>query len=81
MADHHDRPVDPGHRLDHRPGVVVKRRRRVRARQVDGDPTVTERLEQGNHRRQLGGAAERTVDENERRHLDHLCNSVFSSVG
>jgi hypothetical protein len=29
---------------------------------------VTERLEQGNHRRQLGGATERTVDENEGLH-------------
>ena len=73
MADDHDRPFDPGHRLDHRPSVVVERGRWVGARQVDGDRTVTERFEQGNHRRQLGGAAERTVDENERCHFDHLC--------
>jgi hypothetical protein len=48
--------------VGHRAGIVVERGRRVRARQVDGDRAVIERLERGDHSRPLGGAAERAVD-------------------
>jgi hypothetical protein len=57
VADDHDRPFDPGHRLDHGAGVVLEHGRRIGARQVDGDRAVAERLELGDHRRGLGRAA------------------------
>ena len=55
MANDDDLPFYSGHRFNDRPGIVVKGRRRVRAWQVCGDGTVTDSLEQRNHRCQLGG--------------------------
>jgi hypothetical protein len=62
MANDHDRPLDPDDRLRHRQGVVVEPGIAVRARQVDGDRAMAERLKPGDHRRQFGGAAERAVN-------------------
>jgi hypothetical protein len=51
VANDNDRPFDSGYRVNHRAGVVFEHGRGVRARQVDGDRAVTERLELGDHRR------------------------------
>jgi hypothetical protein len=79
MADDHNRPHDPGHGVDYRAGVVVKRGRRVRARQVDGDRAMTQGCKLRDQRRELGRAAERAVDQNKRRHRGHLLNRCLAT--